>query len=124
MTDSISNFLTRIRNANFLHRKKVFVPFSKINLKLVKIFLRHGFINNFQQIENKKLLCILKYKKNQPVISQLKRLSRPGCRLYANRSNIPKIFGGVVFLSTSKGILSDQEARRLKVGGEIIGFVL
>nr|YP_009519062.1 ribosomal protein S8 [Callipsygma wilsonis]AYC65020.1 ribosomal protein S8 [Callipsygma wilsonis] len=123
MTDSISDFLTRIRNANFLKKKKVFVSSTKINLSLVKIFLRHGFLKDFKQVKNKKILCFLKYKKNKPIILQLKRLSKPGCRLYVKKSNIPKIFGGIIFLSTSKGILSDREAFRLNVGGEILGFI-
>ena len=139
INDSISDFLTRIRNANLVCRKKVLVPSTKINKRLAKILVRHGFISDFQQINKpstKKLNKVLKsshngqsllltLKKNQPrVILQLQRLSRPGCRLYVRARNLPN-FGklGIVLLSTSKGILSDREAYPLNVGGEILGFI-
>lgn len=120
-TDSISDLFTRIRNASLARRETISVPLNKTNKSLIKILADHGFLR-----ANDGTLT-LKYKKNQPVIVQLKRLSRPGCRLYVKVQNIPKIcpYGkcGILFLSTSKGILSDREAYRLRVGGEILGFV-
>lgn len=141
INDSISDFLTRIRNANLVCREKVLVPSTEINKRIAKILVRHGFIRDFQQINKpstKKLNKVLKssqkvngqsllltLKKNKPrVILQLQRLSRPGCRLYVRARNLPG-FGklGIVLLSTSKGILSDREAYPLNVGGEILGFI-
>nr|YP_009519470.1 ribosomal protein S8 [Rhipiliopsis peltata]AYC65497.1 ribosomal protein S8 [Rhipiliopsis peltata] len=127
-TDSISDLFTRIRNASFVRQEKVCVPSNKTNKSLIKILAFHGFLQNFCQINNQTLQLTLKYKKNQPIIVQLQRLSRPGCRLYIQVRNIPQICGKlgiptVLFLSTPKGILSDREACRLKVGGEILGYV-
>lgn len=127
--DSISDFFTRIRNASCIRHKKVVVPFTKINKSLTKILARHGFIQGYKQLDKYAgnfLELTLKYgkKTNQSAIFQIKRLSRPGCRLYIDYRNIPLYKGqGIVFLSTSKGILSDQEAVYLKVGGEILGSV-
>nr|AYC64496.1 ribosomal protein S8 [Pseudochlorodesmis sp. HV01306c] len=126
MIDSISDLFTRIRNANLARRAKVFVPYTKINESLINILFKHGFIGDFEKVTSQ-LLITLKYKNTnkKPIILQIKRLSRPGCRLYVNAKNIPQICGklGVVFLSTSKGILSDREAAFYKIGGEILGFV-
>lgn len=124
INDSISDFFTRIRNASLAGRKKVYVPYNKINKSLVNILLNHGFIDDFI-FTSSQLILILKYKNNEPVILNLKRISRPGCRLYINRKNIPQIFGrlGVVILSTSQGILSDREAFHYKIGGEVLGFI-
>lgn len=130
-TDSISDLFTRIRNASLARRKTITVPFNKTNKSIVEILARHGFLQGFEKRDSQTFLCTLKYKKKQklriPIIVQLKRLSRPGCRLYVKVQNIPKISRcgklGVLFLSTSAGILSDREASRLKVGGEILGFV-
>lgn len=124
MIDSISDLFTRIRNAILARRTTVFVPYNKINESLVKILLKYGFISYFKKVSSQ-IFVSLKYKNNKPIILQIKRLSRPGCRLYVNAKNIPRICGklGIVFLSTSKGILSDREAYFYKLGGEIIGFV-
>lgn len=127
INDSISDFFTRIRNASLVRRKKVYVPYNRTNKSLVNILLRQGFIEDFR-ITASQLILVLKYKNNEPIISNLKRISRPGCRLYVNAKNLPQslqIFGrlGVVILSTSKGILSDREASHYKIGGEVIGFV-
>nr|AYC64329.1 ribosomal protein S8 [Pseudochlorodesmis sp. HV01306a] len=124
INDSISDFFTRVRNANLIRRKKVFIPNNRTNKSLGNILLRHGFIEDLT-VASSQLILILKYKNNQPIILNLKRLSRPGCRLYVNAKNTPQIFGrlGVVILSTSKGILSDREAAHHKIGGEILGFI-
>nr|YP_009130596.1 ribosomal protein S8 [Tydemania expeditionis]CEO91126.1 ribosomal protein S8 [Tydemania expeditionis] len=122
--DSISNFFTHIRNASLVRRDTVSVPNNQTNRSLAKILVRHGFIG-IQQVSASCLVLTLKYKSNQPLITQIQRLSRPGCRLYVRHHNIFKICGnlGVAFLSTSQGILSDREAYSRKIGGEIIGFV-
>ena len=143
--DSISDLFTRIRNASLVCQDKVRVPYNKINKQIIQILLQQGFIREFKEITTASRLSLtkakahdpirgapafvltLKYEKNTPVILKLQRLSRPSCRLYVKVQNIPKIFRknqlSVIFLSTSQGILSDREAYRLKLGGEILGFV-
>nr|YP_009519339.1 ribosomal protein S8 [Pseudocodium devriesii]AYC65399.1 ribosomal protein S8 [Pseudocodium devriesii] len=131
INDSISDFFSRIRNANLVRRQTVEVPCTKTNESLSQILLRNGFLQNYRQNQSTKFLVLtLKYERtersyNKPIIVQIQRLSRPGCRFYVPAHKIPQICGqlGVVFLSTSKGILSDREASSLKVGGEILGFV-
>lgn len=124
INDSISDFFTRIRNASLVRLKKVSVPYNRTNKSLVNILLRHGFIEDFK-VTSSQLFLFLKYKNNEPIILNLKRISKPGCRLYVNATNLPQVFGrlGVIILSTSKGILSDREASHYKIGGEIIGFI-
>lgn len=133
MNDSISDLFTRIRNACLVRREKVIIPYTQTNQNIVRILMQHGFIQNFQQINDlnihpkSKLSLTLKYEKNRPAILQLQRLSRPGCRLYVNRKNLQKFYEKgqlrVLFLSTSRGILSDREAYHFNLGGEILGFV-
>nr|ACN23284.1 ribosomal protein S8 [Halimeda renschii] len=129
MNDSISDVFTRIRNANLVGHNTVRVPLTLTTKNILKILVNHGFIKNFSQINNREFLVTLKLKS---VLRKLKRLSRPGCRLYVSAQNIPQILRSgqlgiapraIIFLSTSKGILSDREARYLKVGGEILGYV-
>ena len=131
--DSISDLFTRIRNASLVCQDKVLVPYNKINKQIIQILFQQGFIRAFKEINTDNnqgipaFVLTLKYKNNTPVILKLQRLSRPSCRLYIKVQNIPKIFRenklSVIFLSTSQGILSDREAYRLKLGGEILGFV-
>lgn len=126
INDSISDLFTRIRNACFLRQEKVIVPYNRSNRSLLNILAKHGFIVHFKRLTPStlpQLVVTLKYKKNQPIIRQLKRISRPSCRIYVNARNIPQSYGNIVFLSTSKGILNDREAKNLKIGGEILGFV-
>ena len=137
INDSISDLFTRIRNACLVRCEKVIIPYNQTNKSIVRILMQHGFIKNFQQINDQnihpiqfqksKLLLTLKYEKNRPAILQLQRLSRPGCRLYVTGKSIPKVCEksqlSVLFLSTSRGILSDREAYSLNLGGEILGFV-
>nr|ACN23272.1 ribosomal protein S8 [Halimeda cryptica] len=122
MNNSISNLFTRLRNANLVGHNTVRVPMTLSLKNILEILARHGFIKNFYQINNQEFLVSLKVKS---VLRELKTLSRPGCRLYVSAQNIPKIRGqiGVIILSTSQGILSDREARRLKIGGEILGYL-
>lgn len=130
INDSISDLFTRIRNACLVRRDKVVVPYNKMNQQLIQIFLQHGLIREFKEINMESnpfrtFVITLKYEKNTPVLLKLQRLSRPSCRLYVKVQNIPKILrkNQLIFLSTSQGILSDREAYRLKLGGEILGFV-
>ena len=135
INDSISDLFTRIRNACLVRHEKVIIPCTQTNKNIVRILMQHGFIQNFQLINDPniypkskaKAYLTLKYKKNRPAILQLQRLSRPGCRLYVNRKNLQKVCEKgqlrVLFLSTSRGILSDREAYNFNLGGEIIGFV-
>ena len=128
VNDSISDFFTRIRNASLICRDNVQVSKNKTNQSLARILARHGFIKNFKILNRSLILTLKKNQKNQKKqtnIVKIQRLSRPGCRLYISYQKIPKICGklGLVFLSTSYGILSDREASNLKIGGEILGFV-
>nr|AAV84971.1 ribosomal protein S8 [Halimeda cuneata] len=115
VNDSLSDLFTRIRNAHSI----VTVPVSATNKSILDILVRHGFIQHFE-IQNQQFLVTLK-----STIRELQRLSRPGCRLYVSAQKIPQIRGqlGILFLSTSKGILSDREARYLKLGGELLGYI-
>nr|ACN23240.1 ribosomal protein S8 [Halimeda magnidisca] len=122
MNDSLFDLFTRIRNAHLVGHHTVQVPLSSTNKSILEILVRHGFIRSFDQIQNRQFLVTFKPKS---VIRELQRLSRPGCRLYVSAQNIPQIRGqlGIIFLSTSKGILCDREARYLKLGGEILGYI-
>nr|AAV84992.1 ribosomal protein S8 [Halimeda lacunalis] len=124
MNDSLSDLFTRIRNAHLVSHNTVRVPLTSINRSVLEILVRHGFIQNFDQIQNRQFLVTFKSKQTLPSF-ELQRLSRPGCRLYVSAQNIPQIRGqlGIIFLSTSKGILSDREARYFKLGGEILGYI-
>nr|AAV84968.1 ribosomal protein S8 [Halimeda cuneata] len=118
MNDSLSDLFTRIRNAHLVGHLTVPVPSTNKNISILDILVRHGFIQHFAPIQNRQFLVTLK-----PNIRELQRLSRPGCRLYVSAHNIPQIRVGILFLSTSKGIVSDREARYLKLGGEILGYI-
>ncbi len=124
MQDPISNMLTCIRNSQLAKKKEVYIFYSKFKESILKIFLREGYIKNYIIINNinKKILIKLKYFNNFPVISKIKRISRPGLRVYLSVDKLPLINSGlgVLIISTSKGILSDKEARKFNVGGEII----
>nr|YP_009519561.1 ribosomal protein S8 [Udotea argentea]AYC65586.1 ribosomal protein S8 [Udotea argentea] len=125
INDSISDFFTRIRNASLIGKDKVIVSKNKTNKSLTQIFARHGFIKSFDILDKSLLLTLKKNRQKQTNIVKIKRLSRPGCRLYVNAQKIPQVYKklGLVLLSTSHGILSDREASKLKIGGEIIGFI-
>ena len=130
MTDPIADMLTRIRNANAAKHATVDVPTSKMKEAIAKILLDEGYIKKYELVENgpaKDIRITLKYgaDKNQKVISGLKRISRPGLRVYASVDNMPKVLGGlgIAIISTNKGILTDKQARRENVGGEVLAFV-
>ena len=130
MTDPIADMLTRIRNANTAKHDTVDVPSSKMKLAIAKILLDEGYIKSYELVENGKFNDIritLKYgaSKNEKIISGLQRISKPGLRVYANKEELPKVLGGlgVAIISTNKGVITDKEARKLGVGGEVICFV-
>ena len=130
MTDPIADMLTRIRNANTAKHDTVDVPSSKLKLAIAKILLDEGYIKSYELVENGKFNDIritLKYgaSKNEKIISGLQRISKPGLRVYANKEELPKVLGGlgVAIISTNKGVITDKEARKLGVGGEVLCFV-
>lgn len=128
MTDPIADMLTRIRNASTARDKTVEIPFSKVKQELVKIFKEEGYIQDQEFIDNGKQGTIrvhLKYVGKENAISGLKRISKPGLRVYAQKDEIPKVLGGlgIAILSTSKGIMTDRKARAEGVGGEVICYV-
>jgi len=129
MTDPIADMLTRIRNANMVGHEKVEVPGSNIKRSIAEILKREGFVRDAEFIADEKqgiIRLFLKYGKGQErVITGLKRISKPGLRVYSGNDSIPRVLGGlgVAILSTSKGILTDKEARQQKLGGEVICYV-
>ena len=130
MTDPIADMLTRIRNANTAKHDTVDVPSSKMKLAIAKILLDEGYIKSYELVENGKFNDIritLRYgaSKNEKIISGLQRISKPGLRVYANKEELPKVLGGlgVAIISTNKGVITDKEARKLGVGGEVLCFV-
>ncbi len=130
MSDPIADMLTRIRNANTAKHDTVDVPASKMKVAIADILLKEGYIKsyNVEEVGSFKTIHItLKYgkDKNEKVISGLKRISKPGLRVYANTEELPKVLGGlgVAIISTNKGVLTDKEARNAKVGGEVLAFV-
>ena len=130
MTDPIADMLTRIRNANTAKHDTVDVPASKIKTEIARILLDEGYIKAYEIVEDgvvKTIKITLKYgaNKNQKVISGLKRISKPGLRVYAGVENMPKVLGGlgIAIISTNKGIVTDKEARAMNVGGEVLAFV-
>ena len=130
MTDPIADMLTRIRNANTAKHDTVDVPSSKMKLAIAKILLDEGYIKSYELAENGKFNDIritLKYgaSKNEKIISGLQRISKPGLRVSANKEELPKVLGGlgVAIISTNKGVITDKEARKLGVGGEVLCFV-
>ena len=130
MSDPIADMLTRIRNANTAKHDTVDVPSSKMKLAIAEILLREGYIKKFDVIEDgifKTIHITLKYgqDKNEKIITGLKRISKPGLRVYAGKDELPRVLGGlgIAIISTNKGILTDKEARKQQVGGEVLAFV-
>ena len=129
-SDPIADMLTRIRNANTAKHDTVDVPASKMKLAIAQILLDEGYIKNFEVIEDGKFQTIhitLKYgaTKNDKIISGIKRISKPGLRIYAGKDELPRVLGGlgIAILSTNQGVITDKKARELKVGGEVLAFV-
>jgi small subunit ribosomal protein S8 len=130
MSDPIADMLTRIRNANTAKHDTVDVPSSKMKKAIAEILLKEGYIKNYEIINDGKfdeIHITLKYgaDKNEKIISGIKRISKPGLRIYAGKDEIPKVLGGlgIAILSTNQGVITDKEARKLQVGGEVLAFV-
>ncbi len=128
ITDPIADLLTRIRNANTAKHETVDVPASKMKKAIVDILLEEGYIKNVQMIEDSKqgiIRITLKYVNNEKVITGLKRVSKPGLRIYAGVDELPKVLKGlgIAIISTSKGLMTDKKAREQKIGGEVLAFV-
>ena len=129
-SDPIADMLTRIRNANTAKHDTVDIPSSKIKVAIADILVNEGFIEKYEIVEDgnfKSIRVTLKYgaDKNEKIITGIKRISKPGLRVYAGKEDIPSVLGGlgIAILSTNQGIITDKEARKLQVGGEVIAFV-
>ena len=125
MTDPIADMLTRIRNANQMRNKEVSMPVSKIKLEIAKILSAEGFITNYT-VKDNTLTLTLKYGQNKErVITGLKRISKPGLRVYAGAEEIPHVLNGlgIAIISTPKGVMTDKLARKNNVGGEVIAYI-
>ena len=129
VNDSIADMLTRIRNAQTARHETVTLETSIMKRSIAQILLDEGYIAAFEEVDggvNKNLVISLKYvNKNQKVITGLKRISKPGRRIYASCEELPKVLGGlgIVIVSTSKGVMTDREARKLGIGGEVLAYV-
>jgi small subunit ribosomal protein S8 len=129
VTDTIADMLTRIRNANSMRYTEVKVPASKLKLELARILKEEGFIKDYKVLDEKvqgMILITLKYgEKKERVITGLKRISKPGLRVYAKADEVPKVLNGlgIAIISTSKGIMTDKEARQQGLGGEVLAYI-
>ena len=128
--DPIADMLTRIRNANTAKHDTVDVPASKMKLAIADILVDEGYVEKYDLVDNgnfKDIRITLKYgkDKNDKIIAGLKRISKPGLRVYASREELPKVLGGlgIAIISTNKGVITDKKARELNVGGEVLAFV-
>ena len=130
ITDAIADLLTRIRNANTAKHDTVDIPSSKMKQAIAEILLEEGYIKKFELVDAgsfKNIHITLKYgeDKNDKIISGIKRISKPGLRVYAGKDELPKVLGGlgIAIISTNQGVITDKKARELKVGGEVLAFV-
>ena len=130
MTDPIADMLTRIRNANTSKHDTVDVPASKMKLAIADILVKEGYVAKYDLVEDgtaKNIRITLKYgkDKNEKFISGLKRISKPGLRVYAGKDELPRVLGGlgIAIISTNQGVMTDKEARKLNVGGEVLAFI-
>lgn len=128
MQDPIADMFTRIRNGQSSGKENILMPASNLKVAIAEVLKEEGFINDYkvnEEVNNKKSLALtLKYFQGKPVIETIKRVSRPGLRIYKSVSELPKVMGfGIAIISTSKGVMSDKRARKLGEGGEIIGEV-
>ena len=129
VTDTIADMLTRIRNANQMHYEEVKVPASNVKKEIARILKEEGFINDYKIVDNDaqgSIQITLKYTdKKERVINGLKRISKPGLRVYVQKNEVPKVLNGlgIAIISTSKGIMTDKEARKENIGGEVIAYI-
>ena len=128
-TDPIADMLTRIRNANSAKKQVVDIPASNMKKAIAEILVEQGYIKSFEEIKDEKqgvIRVTLKYDENgQKVISGLKRISKPGLRIYVNKDELPRVLNGlgIAIISTSKGIMTDKEARKQNIGGEVLAYI-
>lgn len=130
MSDPIADMLTRIRNANAAKHDTVDIPSSKMKLAIANILVNEGYVEKYELVENGSFSTIhmtLKYgkDKNEKVITGIKRISKPGLRIYAGKDELPRVLGGlgIAIISTNQGVITDKEARKMNVGGEVLAFV-
>ena len=130
MSDPIADMLTRIRNANTAKHDTVDVPASKMKLAIADILVKEGYIKKYDMVDEgsfKTIRITLKYNgdKSERIITGLKRISKPGLRVYANKEELPKVLGGLgtAIISTNQGVITDKEARNMGVGGEVLAFI-
>ena len=129
LTDPITNLLTSIRNAIHAKKETVDVPASKLSQKILEIFKNDGYIEDFRLLKDNKqgiLKIYLKYEKNKkPVIMGMKKISRPGLKVYVGNDSLPRVLNGLglAVISTSKGVMTDKEARKHKIGGEVLCYI-
>ena len=128
MTDPIADMLTRIRNANQAKHESVEMPASRLKLEILEVLKNEGYISEYEKVEDGKqgvIKVTLKYNNKERVIKGLKKISKPGLRVYVKSTELPKVLNGlgIAVISTSNGIMTDREARAKKLGGEVIAFV-
>ena len=128
MTDPIADMLTRVRNAIQRKHATVLVPASKLKLEILRVLKEEGYISDFEKIEDEKqgmISITLKYVEKTPVIKGLKRISKPGLKVYAKRNELPRVLNGlgIAIVSTSEGLMTDKEARAKKLGGEVLAYI-
>lgn len=130
INDIVADMLTKIRNANLAKHHIVQVPYTKITISIIKVLEDEGFIYEYEKIEQdtkKYIIIVLKYKGKQkkPIITELKRVSKPGLKVYANNKELPKVLGGIgiAIISTSRGVMTDKNARQFGIGGEVLCYV-
>lgn len=129
MTDPIADLLTRVRNANMARHEKLEVPASNMKKEIAKILKDEGFVRDVEFVDDNKqgiIRIFLKYgTDNEPVISGLKRISKPGLRVYAKKDEVPRVLGGlgIAIISTNNGVITDKQARQAQVGGEVLAYV-
>ena len=125
MTDPIADMLTRIRNANQMRYKEVEVPASKMKLEIARILKDEGFISDYTNKDSMIVLNLKYGEKKERVITGLKRISKPGLRVYVKAEELPSVLNGlgIAIVSTSKGVMTDKEARKLSLGGEVLAYI-
>ena len=128
VTDTIADMLTRIRNANQMRYEEVQVPASNIKKEIARILKEEGFIKDYKIVSDDAqgtIVLTLKYNKKERVITGLKRISKPGLRVYAKNDEVPKVLNGlgIAIISTSKGIMTDKQARKENIGGEVLAYI-
>ncbi len=125
MQDPVADMITRIRNAQAVNKSQLNMPSSKLKIAIARVLKDEGYINDFEVFgegPQKDLVIFLKYYRGKPVIESIKRISRPGLRVYRNHKNLPQVIGGygVAVISTPKGVMADRDARKAKLGGEVL----